>query len=425
MRSPLASLAFACLAVCVPACSCSTPRVGPGDVSFPDASAADAAADAPAVDASALDGGIDGAARDAGRDAFAADTLGPCATDPMPADGTRYVVVANPFEGADGQYEVLRLSDRGVLGPRTGVFTMGKAYEGEIAFSLDGRVGVAAQDDGTLGIFALAPDGTAIVIDPGYDGTAYAARVVADPAEPRVFWVLDSQTRNNGAGVYRLSLDCHGGVIDETLAIAADLPYAMGFESSGDAVVIARAMGATGARGDDVYRVDLSTAAVLGSADVFPDDEWIVSGFALGDDHVFFGDNAGFSSVPNRLGVAALAPIGFAQNGPAVDDPIALLLSPFGDHLLVVDGFGNAFFDVPYDAAAAMPLGTPVELTYNGPRPQLPGGAVMITRGALTGLGLVSENVAIRVVRFQPGMVIDVGPYSLDGAIAGAIGVQP
>lgn len=49
----------------------------------------------------------------------------------------------------------------------------------------------------------------------------------------------------------------------------------------------------------------------------------------------------------------------------------------------------------------------------------------MITRGSLTGLGLVSENVAIRVVRFRAGMLTDLGPFSLEGAIAGAIGVQP
>jgi len=420
MRALPISLLLPTLAVAAAGCSCATSST-PTDAAAPDAPTVDGATDAARPDASAPDAG----SSDAGSDANAMDALGPCLTDPTPDDRTRYVVVANPFEGDDGRYEVVRLSDRGVLGPRTGVFTMRKAFEGEIAFSSDGRIGVAAQDDGTLGIFALSDQGTATVIDAAYDGTAYAGRVVADPADPRVFWVLDSETRDNGAGVYRLALDCHGGVIDETLAIAADLPYGLGFEASGDAIVVARAMGESGVRGDDVYRVDLATASVLGSADVFPDDEWIVAGFALGESHVFFGDNSAFSSVANRLGAAALSPIGFAQNGPAVDDPVALLLSPFGDHLLVVDGFGNALFDVPYDASAAMPLGAPVELTYNGPRPQLPGGAVMITRGSLTGLGLVSENVAIRVVRFRAGMLTDLGPFSLEGAIAGAIGVQP
>lgn len=418
-----ALLCVVVLCVVAPACSCAPPTPLPAV----DAAVPDAAPDAGGTDGGRLlDAGADAApSDDAGLDAFAADTLGPCTTDPAPADGVRYVVVANPFVEPDGRYEVVRLSETGVLGPRVGFFTMGKSFSGEIAFSLDGRIGVAAQTDGTLGIFSIAEDGSVAVIEPRYDGTAYAERVIADPTDARTFWVLDSETRDNGAGVYRLALDCHGGVIDETLAIAADLPYGLGFESSGDAVIVARAIGTTGARGDDVYRVNLTTGAVLGSADVFPDDEWIVSGFALGEHHVFFGDNSGFSSVPNRLGVAALSPIGFAQNGPAIDDPIAMVLSPYGDHLLVADGFGDALFDVPYDASAAMPLGTPVELTYNGPGPQLPGGAVVITRGSLTGLALVSENVAIRIVRFRPGMVTDFGPYSLEGAIAGAIGVQP
>src|SRR6185295_3490683 len=112
-----------------------------------------------------------------------------------------------------------------------------------------------------------------------------------------------------------------------------------------------------------------------------------------------------------------------------IDDPIAIVASPFDDAALVASGFGNAFFALDYDPDAAEPFAVRGELAYQGAPPQLPGGAVRVDRGALAGRVLVAENLGVRQVSFEGGGVItDLGLTSLGSgseSIVGAIGVQP
>jgi len=69
------------------------------------------------------------------------------------------------------------------------------------------------------------------------------------------------------------------------------------------------------------------------------------------------------------------------------------------------------------------------ELDYDGTAPQLPANAVLLRRGNLEGLVLLSENTGIRRIRFEgSGAVVDLGLYDLgDGLenVPGAVGVQP
>ncbi|MCB9598940.1 MAG: hypothetical protein H6722_29030 [Sandaracinus sp.] len=369
------------------------------------------------VDASSdadLDGGVD-----AGM---------PCRELPA-EDRTRYVVVSHPFATDRTTYAVHALSTAGELTDTGTTFSMGRAFDGEIAFSRDGFFGVVAQDDGTLGVFTIDAAGAVTVREIGRDGDAYAARVIADPNDARVFWVLDSQVRTNGGGVYRVELTCEGRVASETLALAAELPYGLVFEDDGMALLVAKAVGDEARGDDDVFRVNLATGAVESRVDVIEGDDWIGAGLALTTEHLVFADNSEFADVTNRLGVARTTrPLAALAEVADVEDAVALVFSPFGDRLLAVSGYGDALFALTYDAEAAGPVGAPTPLTYVGGRPQLPGGTVAITRGALRGLVLVAENQAIRRVRFEEGAVTDLGATSLgegSDVIPGAIGVQP
>lgn len=382
------------------------------DSSRPDATLRDTSPDVSDGAADAFDAGL--------------DTRPSCSRSIGDPDRERFVVLSHPFATPDNSFSVHRLSVDGELTATDEEFTMGRAPGGVIAFSADGVVGVVAQNDGTLGIFRMATNGAVTVLEAGRSGAAYASSVVADPSDIHVFWVLDGNTVGNDGGIYRLELDCDGAVMSDVLALAADLPYGLAFESTGQALVFARAAGES--TSGDVHRVDLSTGAVSGSADIFEDTDWVGGGFAVSGAHAFAGDVSNFSALPNRVGVASSGDaLGFAGR-VEVEDPLAIFVSPFDDRLLVVSGFGDAFFVSDYDPTAPEPLSDAAELAYADGHPALPGAGVMIERGVARGLVLVSENQAVHRVRFVAGDVVDEGRYELGegvDVIPGAIGVQP
>jgi hypothetical protein len=140
------------------------------------------------------------------------------------------------------------------------------------------------------------------------------------------------------------------------------------------------------------------------------------------------GDVSQYGNVPNRI---AVVPVTGTQLGtpymiPMIEDPLALFASPFADKVLVVSGFGDAMFQLTKMNGMYASSG---ELTYQGVKPQLPGGAVMIDRGALRGLVLIAENVGVRRVEmFANGNIVDRGAFSLGSGLVhstGAIGVTP
>jgi hypothetical protein len=111
---------------------------------------------------------------------------------------------------------------------------------------------------------------------------------------------------------------------------------------------------------------------------------------------------------------------------PNIDDPFSLVASPFGDVVLVVDGFGNAMFVLDNSPTGFVVRG---EVTYQGAKPELPGGAVRIDAGQLKGWVFVEENSGVRTVEMkQDGSVVDHGRFGVgDGTenVVGAIGVTP
>ncbi len=356
-----------------------------------------------------------------------------CVRDARPENGQRYVVVARPYGDEGGQssaWEVLSLSEEGALSSTGETFTMGRATDGVVHLTPDGEIGFVAQDDGTLGVFRTDADGRVTVLQEAYQADFYAAEVVLTAGGDAAY-VIDSNWRENGGGIYRLRIDCDGGVQSEGLMGAGKLPRGMSPLASGDAVITASDFGESGSD-LDVHLVNASFEAVSSVA-VFPDREAIISALDVtaSGDYALIGDGSGFSSVPNRVAIArvtdsAVEPV---QVISPLLDPFAIVASPYDDGALVVSGFGDALFHLAFDSTSAEPFSNTGELSYTGSSPELPADAVLIDRGNLLGLVLIAETRGVRLVQFDgDGGIIDLGLSPIGesfGAIVGAIGVQP
>ncbi len=357
---------------------------------------------------------------------------GACVRTPAPADGPRSVVVAHPYASSGAQadaWELLSLSATGELSRPGSTFTMGRANYGRVAFTPDGELGFAAQEDGSLGVFRVS-NGQVEVLHAAYDGSFYAHDVLMAPEGDHLL-VLDVNFPNNGGGLYRVDIGCDGALVDRGKVSESRLAYA-GAWLDGDLVLAVRDL--LGAPAEHhVARVSWPVPALLSSSGAFPDDDAITAGFATTRNgaHVLVGDNSGFASVPNRVAVLKTAGgLGAVQVLPDIEDPFAIATSPTNDAAIVVSGFGDAIFVLDYDpASASAPFSVRGELAYVGAGPQLPGSVAPIERGSLDGLVLVSELSGVRRVRFgASATVTDLGLYDLgDGMenIVGAIGVAP
>ncbi|MFT3769193.1 MAG: hypothetical protein QM820_27455 [Minicystis sp.] len=364
---------------------------------------------------------------------------GGCARVPGPADGPRKVVVALPYD-ADGNgaktWEVLDLDATGALAKTGATFEMGRAPWGQIAFTPDGKVGIAVHGDGTLGVFRFDGGGAPAVVHAAFKGSFYAGTVIVDPSGDGAY-VLDPNWRNNGGGLYRVSIGCDGTLTDLGLVAPSKLAYGLvRLGQTPDRAVLAAADVLASEAGDSAHLLDLggSAPALLGGAAAFPDDEAIVSAIARTHDDrfVLIGDNSEFASVPNRVAVVAVNGGGLAQAQTLtpVEDPFSIVTSPFDNAAIVVSGYGNALFALGYDPDnATAPFTVKGQVTYVGKKPQLPGDAIVVERGALRGLVVLAENDGVRRVRFeQDGQITDLGLFSLGAGvenIPGAIGVTP
>jgi hypothetical protein len=359
-----------------------------------------------------------------------------CTREPAAADRVRYAVVSHPYE-EDGKsasgWEVLSIDAGGELAATGTTFVMGRATGGSVAFTPDGAVGVVAQEDGSLGVFTLSAEGEVEVVESGWHGSMYAGAVVPAPDGGGVY-VLDSQWRENGGGVYRVDIDCAGQVSDGGLVAAARLPYALVFAGGGARALAAASDILDSNDGADVHMVDLGAGDVMAGADPFPDDEQIVASAALTADgaYLLVGDNNQYYSseeLENRVAVVRVdgAELGAVQSLP-VEDPIAIATSPFDDAAVVVSGFGDAIVVLERDDGAGKPFSLAGEVDYSGPAPQLPGALATIDRGGLRGHVLVAELLGVRHLAFTRGAVSDLGLLALGddtAAITGALGLQP
>ncbi|MBW2454545.1 MAG: hypothetical protein JRI68_08540 [Deltaproteobacteria bacterium] len=362
----------------------------------------------------------------------------PCPRDPAPANRARRVVISHPYDdqgGQDNRFEVLSLSEAGELSATGATFEMGRAFEGVVTFTVDGLVGVAVHDDGTLGVFGWDDQDQLQVIHSAYAGAFYADSVVLDPTGSRLF-VLDNQWRENGGGVYRLRIECDGSLVEETKLVDAKLPAALLFDPNTPerAVLVANDAFASPTDLDAHLLAWGPSPSWVDGSDAFPDDDAIVSAAAITPDgqYALIGDNSAFSGVPNRVAVVHLGAdsLSATQVLTPLEDPYAIVASPFGNAALVVSGFGEELHVLSYDGGSGSnPFSMAGTVSYQGGAPGLPGKAVLVDRGDLQGRVLVAEYNGVRQVSFQPdGTVVDHGLTTFGSGVehnVGAIGVQP
>ena len=384
-------------------------------------------------------GGSGGASGDAsvGGSGGGAPDGGSCVRTPGPADGQRKVIVALPYDAAQkksDRYEVLELDAEGKLAKTGKTFLLGRATSGEIAFTPDGKLGFVATEAGKVGAFRIEPSGDISVIDAGFDGAFHASKLVVDPKGDRLY-VLDSEWRDIGGGIYSVRIGCDDQLTDEGLVAPAKLPagLVLSAKAPGRALVAADDI-LTSPANQNLHVLDWSaTPKHLSSAAIFGQDSPIVSSLALTLDegHALIADNSGFSSVANRVAVVKvdgtqLSPL---QELSPIEDPADIETSPFDSTALVTSGFGDAIYVLSFDPAKPTAPYSAKKLGYQGGAPQLPIDMAQIRRGKLTGRVLVSEVSGVRQVAFAAGAIpTDLGVFALGTGtenVPGAIGVQP
>lgn len=356
-----------------------------------------------------------------------------CRAAPSSADRTRAVVISHPYDATGAQanaWEVLDLAADGTLTSPGRAFSMGRAIGGTVAFAPDGSLGIAVQDDGTLGVFTLDAERVPTVVDASFAGDPsepfYASQVVFDATGERA-WVVDGNWPNNGGGIYAITVDCATGAPSlEGKVISTKLASALYPLADGRAIVVAAEV--DGAADGDTWLLSWGDApAAIGAVALFDYPDAIPGGSTVTPDGKFaiVGDYSEFSGADNRLGVAAIGDgLTIAQEITPFLDPIAMVASPLGDGLLVLSGYGDAIEGFSYAPAADSPLtaGSHVDS-------QLPGAVDVVRTGPAAGIAVVTEVSGVRRVRFDgAGGLDDLGRLDLGGtmtAIPGAVGIQP
>ncbi|MDF2692842.1 MAG: hypothetical protein K0S65_1225 [Labilithrix sp.] len=351
------------------------------------------------------------------------------------ADRTRKVVVSHPFGEGGAKtklFEVLELSTTGELARTNETFEMDRALA-EIAFTPDGKIGLVAQEDGSVGVFTFDTTGKVRVVHTAFKGgDFYASHVVVSRDGTRAF-LVDSNTSENGGGVHEVSIGCDGTLTYVGLAIPGGKAHAMTLLPNDlDRAVLIAGAAFDSAATDYAHRIDLAGTKPtrLASGGVFGDGDAIASWAAVTPDGkwALVTDN-GFGK-GNRMAPVALDTMRAAAT-ITVPNPAAVAMSPFGNAALLLESDGeDALVILDYDAASATePFTIRGEVDYKGGKTQLPLIATTIDRGALKGHVLVAENTALRHLVFAAdGAVTDLGLLSFDDGltgIVGSLGMQP
>lgn len=350
------------------------------------------------------------------------------------ADRPRKVVVSHPFAEGGGKastYEVLDMAADGKL-TRPGVkFEMRPGFD-EIAFTPDGQVGLVAQDDGSLGVFAFDAAGEVRVVHEGLEGKFSADHVVVSKDGTRAY-LLDPQTSDHTGGVHEVSIGCDGKVTYVGLVVPGGRAHAMTLmPNDPDRAVLVGRKAFDSPDAAYVHRLDLSGAQpkLVASGKAFDDDLAIASHVAVTLDgkYALVTDN-GFEKGNRMIPIAldTMTP-GAVITTPS---PAAVVMSPYGNAALLLNSDGDdALRVVRYAPAdAAQPFEVMNEITYVGKKTELPTFAHVFERGALRGRVVVSEVTTLRQVSFDArGVVTDLGQFDFgDGSanIVASLGVQP
>jgi DNA-binding beta-propeller fold protein YncE len=381
------------------------------------------------------DAGSDGTldAADASADTSMDAQIG-CPRAAAPADRARKVVISRPFGAGTSKattYEVLDLAADGTLTrPATPVtFSMGTGLEGSIVFTPDGKVGLAAQDDGSVGVFTLDSAGTPTVVQAAFRDGFYAQRVVVSSDGARA-WVLDPDTGNNGGGVYELAIGCDGTLTSRGLVVSGGGANAMTLLPTDPTKgVLAATAAYDSGPGLDLHVVDLFARTRVASVAAFPDGGAIPSDVAVTPDgkYALVADDGVL--VGNRVAVVGLDPTPAQAGLLSTPYPAALVMSPWGNAAVVLNDDATNQIHVLAPTTNGTSWTITGELAYVYGAPQLPVSASLIARGALEGYVFVAENQAVRTLAFTAaGQVIDTAKLTFSGgneSIVGIVGVQP
>ncbi len=374
-------------------------------------------------------------ARDAGGDA-ATPVSQACPRAPRPDDAARSVVISHNF-AADGAqsntYEVLSLASDGTLARTGTTFAMGVSADAPIAFTPDGRIGIAPQNDGSLGVFELASDGASVrVVAASYKGEFYAQKVYIDDEGTRVT-IVDSQIAANGGGLYQATIGCDGSLSAARKVAETDGIGALGAFHATPGRFLASAGAGFGVDDADTHVVDFGGGGMtpVAKATVFS-ERTIVTAIALSSD-----DQVGVLARSNAIaGPTELAVVSFRGGALSkratipIEMPAIVLGSPFGNAFFVATVDPDAFYLLGYDPTnAASPVTNKGALPSRLGKPELPAVAVTIDRGKLKGRILVAEVSAVRSLQFSAeGTVEEIGklpfPKGFEN-IVGTLGVTP
>lgn len=354
------------------------------------------------------------------------------------ADRERFVVIGHPYDdnaNPGNDWEVLGLSSDGLLRTTGKHFQMGEADDTPIAFTANGAIGLAAQEDGTLGVFSLAADGTPTVIDPAWgSGDEFYLNSITLAPEGDHFLATNVNWPDSGGGLYRIDVDCETGELsDPALVIETKNAWALvsleagrwaiggtgadGVEGDVDVHVVSEGDPWVRDSGADPFEEDPSTPQALGAA---RDGSFVVVG-----NYSLFGTNEVALVGTDASGAEALGdPLEFGS-------PYGVAVSPDGSVAIVTSAEGDqiGIFDIDPDGAEPISLRGPLDAESSPVL--LPGSVTMVTRGSLDGLVLVVELQGVRTLRFEAG-----GEVSEDFLVLGAedddfvtvpygIGVQP
>lgn len=387
---------------------------------------------------SGVDAGFDAGAPDAGQppvDAGSPD--GGCSFFPTPDNAERRVVVSHPFPGdggsRDNRWEVFTLSPSGTLTPTGTFFRMGRSTDpsSPIVFTADGRIGLAAQEDGTIGVFRF--DGLNVtIVHQAFTGAFSAGKLIMQPSGNRL-WVLDFNTQNNGGGVYTVDIACDGTLSNEQYVLPGNNASAgVLLAAAQQLLVAARSLPSTPMM-QDLHLVDISqpTPIVRTSTTGFPDRDAIAPTLWVSRDERFVAMPDNGFGVGNRIAFfERVGTVLTARQVVPTNAPMSVTFSPFADLGLVVNSDGaDQFRKLTWNAAGST-FNVSAPIAYVHGRPQLPSAPVMITRGPLTGRMLVAELDAIRQLQFEvDGGLTDVSTTPAGGTgneqILGTIGVVP
>lgn len=356
---------------------------------------------------------------------------------PHPAPGSpdhaRKLVVSHP-DVADGgfakdtRFEVFNLSPTGALTSTGQIFRMGVAGNSQspIAFTPDGKIGIAAQDDGTLGVFRFDDTGAVTVVHAALAGSWYANFVLIDSTGAYA-WVLDFNTPNNGGGIYKAAIGCDGTLTDLGLALAGDVPSVAAWLNTqpNKALIAARGLGNSPDAGN-LHLVDFSTATptVVASVAAFPDQDVQAQSVTVRLDDAWAGvtdtppfGNGRFSLLRFDGGVPVPSTVTIADN------PVGIAFSPFKDDALLITSIGSDSY-----RSLGLDGGVSAKLTLPNGNPGLPGASTMLTQGQLKGHFFIPEYNAVRHLAFEPdGGLVDVAKTVVPVSIGnvGTLGVAP